>query len=69
MEQTNFKVGDCVQLKHGGGNIKMTINYLEPYGSLIRASCKWFNEKTDKFENEVIYVDALKPCSESNEQK
>jgi len=40
MADQNFKSGDCVQLKHGGGGIKMTINYIQPYGNLIRAHCK-----------------------------
>ena len=68
MADQNFKSGDCVQLKHGGGGIKMTINYIQPYGNLIRAHCKQFSEKEGKFEDEVINVEALQLCIESNEK-
>lgn len=62
MTTNNLKNGDCVQLKHGGGNIKMTIDILFTYHGRQRANCKYFNEKENKFEELAVDVDALKSC-------
>lgn len=63
----DFKMGDCVELKNGGGNQKMTIDLLETYRGDGRAVCKWFNEKEGKYEKENFSVDALKRCGDNSE--
>lgn len=57
-----LKSGDCVELKHGGGNIKMTIDFLFTYQGRDRASCMWFNDRENKFEELSVDLTALKPC-------
>lgn len=55
-----IKAGDCVILKHGGGNIKMTVDFLFTHQGRIRAHCLWFNEKENKFEAQTFDVTSLK---------
>ncbi len=66
MESNKLKNGDCVQLKHGGNNVKMTVNEIRQvsYGYLIQ--CKWFNVQANKFETESFAFEALKPCEDNN---
>ena len=62
MGQSAFKIGDCVVLKHGGANIKMTIDMLFTYHGTERATCKWYNSKESKFEDVAVSLDALDLC-------
>lgn len=64
MADNNFKVGDCVELKHNGGGIKMTINTIEMYRGQDSAQCRWYNKKDEKFELQVFALEALKPCTD-----
>jgi uncharacterized protein YodC (DUF2158 family) len=65
MADVQIKSGDCVQLKHGGGNIKMTVDFLFVYQGRQRANCKWFNEKDNKFEDLSVDIGAIKSCDEA----
>lgn len=65
MAENVIKSGDCVQLKHGGGNIKMTVDFLHVFHGRQRAHCKWFNEKENKFEEMSFDIPALKLCNDA----
>lgn len=36
---TDFKKGDCVTLKHGGQDIKMTVDDLRNFGNGLKVIC------------------------------
>lgn len=57
-----IKKGDCVQLKHGGHTIKMTVEEIRKmaYGDI--ATCRWFDTIKHEFKKEAFDVEALKPC-------
>jgi uncharacterized protein YodC (DUF2158 family) len=61
MSDIKFKIGDCVELKHNGGNLKMTVNHLKTHGNEILITCIYLN-KEGKFETVDIFQDALKAC-------
>lgn len=64
---TDFKVGDCVQLKHGH-LFDMTI--AEIFESTKEASCFWTDPKTRKNETQHLPLSVLKHCpKEMTEQE
>jgi uncharacterized protein YodC (DUF2158 family) len=63
--ETKIKSGDCVQLKHGGANIKMTVDLVFTYQGVPRCTCKYFNSEKKGFEEINVNADALKLCDES----
>jgi hypothetical protein len=62
MANPNLKIGDCVELKHNGGNLKMTVNYVGVLNGVISTTCIYLN-KEGKFETVQISQDALKACN------
>jgi uncharacterized protein YodC (DUF2158 family) len=49
-----IRTGDCVQLKHNGGGLKMTVNEIRQLAHGVVLQCKWFNQKENKFETETF---------------
>jgi uncharacterized protein YodC (DUF2158 family) len=62
---TEFKTGDCVELKYGGGDIKMTVEEVDNFSEGYRALCTWYDKTTKKFEKQLFIPDTLKPCETS----
>lgn len=62
MSEIKFKIGDCVELKHNGGNLKMTVNYIGVHLGQTTVTCIYLN-KEGKFETIQIAHDALKACN------
>lgn len=58
--ETEFKKGDCVQLKHGVGP-EMSISEL--YTITNEAQCTWFDPKKSRFEIQTLSLNVLKSCS------
>jgi uncharacterized protein YodC (DUF2158 family) len=63
--QTEFKTGDCVELKYSGGGIQMVIDQLFTYQGEDRSICKWYNKAISKFDKEAFSLNALKKCGET----
>ena len=60
--ESKIKSGDCVELKHGGANIKMTVDLVFVYQGQQRATCKYYNSKENKFDEIAVSLDALRLC-------
>ena len=60
--ETEFKTGDCVELKYGLESPKMVIDQLFVYQGDKRAVCKWFAKESGKFEKEAFSLNSLKKC-------
>jgi len=64
MSDTKFKHGDCVILKHSGGDIKMTVDVIFNYQGRLRVTCKFYNKNEGKFEELTVDMDALEKCGD-----
>lgn len=62
---TEFKAGDCVELKHGGGGIQMTVEEVDTFSEGYRALCRWYDGTAKAFKKELFVPDTLKPCDTS----
>ena len=51
---TQFKLGDCVQLKYSGQKINLVIDQIFTYQGDLRAVVRWYNPVSGKFEKEAF---------------
>ena len=67
MSEQTFKAGDCVELKHGGHEVQMTIESITKDSfDRVKAFCRWYDKDKKEFKYDSFGFDALKPCSKTD---